>query len=126
MPNQPQATIARKMAGTFAPFVPKAARQRTGNETPYFVPAWALRIMGMSTIVFPSRIVIIACHQFIPASMKPPASVYVVMTTLMPIQSAAMFQVDQVRSLIVVGARSLFQSGLLETSLSLIHISEPT
>jgi hypothetical protein len=38
------------------------------------------------------------------------------MTTLMPIQSAAMFQVDQVRSLIVVGARSLFQSGLLETS----------
>ena len=38
------------------------------------------------------------------------------MTTLMPIQSAAIFQVDQVRSLIVVGARSLFQSGLLETS----------
>jgi hypothetical protein len=27
-----------------------------------------------------------------------------------------MFQVDQVRSLIVVGARSLFQSGLPETS----------
>ena len=38
------------------------------------------------------------------------------MTTLMPIQSAAMFQVDQVRSLMVVGARSLFHSGLLETS----------
>ena len=37
-------------------------------------------------------------------------------TTLMPIQSAAMFQVDQVRSLIVVGARSWFQSGLWETS----------
>src|SRR5688572_7768567 len=39
------------------------------------------------------------------------------MTTLMPIQRAAIFQVDQVRSLIVVGARSLFQRGLPETSL---------
>src|SRR5688500_102207 len=38
------------------------------------------------------------------------------MTTLIPIHSAAMFQVDQVRSLIVVGARSLFQSELEETS----------
>ncbi len=38
------------------------------------------------------------------------------MTTLMPIQSAAMFQVDHVRSLIVVGARSRFQRGLCETS----------
>src|ERR1043165_7075192 len=67
-------------------------------------------------MVFPSRIVIMACHQFIPASMKPPASVYVVITTLIPIQRAAMFQVDQVRSLIVVGARSRFHSGLCETS----------
>src|SRR5215211_9033730 len=38
------------------------------------------------------------------------------MTTLIPIQSAAMFQVDQVLSLIVVGARSRFQSRLCETS----------
>ena len=75
MPNQPQATIARSSAGTFAPFVPKLARHRTGNETPYFVPACALRIIGMRTTVLPSRMVIIACHQFIPCSMKPPASV---------------------------------------------------
>ena len=33
------------------------------------------------------------------------------MTTLMPIHSAAMCQVDQVRCAIVVGARSLFHSG---------------
>ena len=39
------------------------------------------------------------------------------MTTLIPIQSAAMFHVDHVRSLIVVGARSSFHSGLAETSL---------
>src|SRR5580765_842470 len=34
----------------------------------------------------------------------------------MPIHRAAMFQVDQVLSLIVVGARSRFHSGLCETS----------
>ena len=75
MPNQPHATIARSIAGMFAPLVPNAARLKTGNDTPYFVPACALRIIGMSTIVLPRRIVIIACHQFMPASMKPPASV---------------------------------------------------
>src|SRR6185295_14593360 len=100
------------MAGTFAPFVPNDARHNTGNDTPYFVPAWALSIMGISTMVLPRRIVIIACHQFMPASTNPPASVYVVMTTLMPIQRAAIFHVDHVRSLIVVGARSWFHSGL--------------
>ena len=44
--NQPQATMARNIAGMFAPLVPNAARLNTGNETPYFVPACALRIMG--------------------------------------------------------------------------------
>src|SRR5262249_47194289 len=101
IPNQPHATIARSTAGMLAPLVPKPDGQRTGNETPYFVPACALRIIGPRTMVFPSRIVIIACHQFIPASMKPPASVYVVITTLMPIHSAAIFHVDHVRSRIV-------------------------
>src|SRR5213083_121961 len=75
IPNQPQATMARRIAGTFAPLVPNDARHRTGNDTPYFVPACAFRIMGTSTMVFPSRIVIIACHQFMPASMNPPARV---------------------------------------------------
>jgi hypothetical protein len=90
MPNHPQATIARRIAGTLAPRTPKLARQSTGNDTPYFVPAWAFRIIGMSTIVLPNRIVIIDCHQVIPCAMRPDARVYVVMTTLMPIQSAAM------------------------------------
>src|SRR5437867_2577137 len=75
IPNQPQATIARRIAGTFAPRVPNEARHKTGNDTPYFVPACAFRIMGTSTMVLPSRMVIIACHQFMPASMNPPASV---------------------------------------------------
>ena len=64
---------------------------------PYFVPACALSTIGMSTIVLPSRIVTIACHQSCPASISPDASVYVVMTTLMPIHSAAMLYVDHVR-----------------------------
>src|SRR5688500_12550952 len=38
------------------------------------------------------------------------------MTTLIPIHSAAMCQVDQVRCAIVVGARSLFHSGECDTS----------
>ena len=116
IPNQPHATIARRMAGTLAPFVPNDARHNTGNETPYFVPACALSIIGIRTMVLPRRMVIIACHQFIPASINPPASVYVVMTTLMPIHSAAMFHVDQVRSRIVVGARSRFHNGLGDIS----------
>src|SRR5262249_40838797 len=102
----------------FAPFVPNDARHSTGKEMPYFVPAWAWRTIGTRTMVLPRRIVVIACHQFMPASMNPPASVYVVMTTLMPIQSAAIFHVDQVRCWIVVGARSRFQRELLETSRS--------
>src|SRR5207249_11604387 len=110
--------IARRIAGTFAPLVPNEARHNTGNDTPYLVPACAFRIMGTSTMVFPSRMVIIACHQFMPASMNPPASVQVVITTLMPIQSAAMFHVDHVRSRMVVGARSRVQGGLDDTSRS--------
>src|SRR5512132_4202447 len=116
MPNQPQATTARSMAATFAPRTPKLARQRTGNEMPYFVPACALSTIGTSTIQLPSRIVAIACHQFIPCEIRPLASVYVVMTTLMPIQSAAMLYVDQVRRAIGVGARSWFHSGLADKS----------
>ena len=63
------------MAGTFAPFTPKLARHSTGNEMPYFVPACALRIIGTSTIVFPSRIVSMACHHVIPCWISPEASV---------------------------------------------------
>jgi hypothetical protein len=75
MPNQPQATSARRIAGTFAPLTPKLARQSTGNDTPYLVPACALRIIGTRTIELPSRIVIIACHHVIPCCIRPEASV---------------------------------------------------
>ncbi len=118
MPNHPHATIARSIAGTFAPRTPKLARHRTGNDNPYFVPACALRIIGTSTIVLPNKIVTIACHQVMPCAMSPDASVYVVMTTLMPIHSAAMLYVDQVRRSGAVGARSGFQSGLSEIAVS--------
>src|SRR5450759_4309390 len=112
MPNHPHATTARSRAGTFAPITPNDARQSTGKEIPYFVPACAFRIIGTSTIVFPSNMVTIACHQVIPCVIIPDASVYVVMTTLIPIQSAAMLYVDQVRRESGVGARSGFQSEL--------------
>jgi hypothetical protein len=82
--------MARSMAGTLAPFTPNAARHNTGNDTPYFVPACAFRTIGTSTMVLPRRIVSMACHQVMPCCMIPDASVYVVITTLMPIQSAAM------------------------------------
>jgi len=75
MPNHPHATIARSIAATFAPRTPKLARQSTGKEIPYFVPAWALRIIGMSTITLPSRITVIACHHVIPWSINPDARV---------------------------------------------------
>ena len=41
---------------------------------PYFVPAWALRIIGTRTIVLPRKIVRTACHQFIPSAISDEAS----------------------------------------------------
>ena len=75
MPNHPQATSARRRAGTFAPLTPKLARHSTGNETPYLVPACAFRIIGTRTTTLPSRIVTIACHQVMPCCISPEASV---------------------------------------------------
>ena len=46
MPNQPQATSARISAGTFEPSVPYAARAKTGNGMPYFVPGCELSRIG--------------------------------------------------------------------------------
>ncbi len=39
MPNQPQATAARIIAGMLAPRSPKEARASTGNGMPYLGPA---------------------------------------------------------------------------------------
>jgi hypothetical protein len=90
MPNQPQATSARAIAAKLAPRTPKEARTNTGKGTPYLVPAWALRTMGIRTTTLPRDMVKSACHQFIPAAMRPDAKRYVVMTMDIPIQSAAM------------------------------------
>ena len=59
----------------FAPRTPKLARQSTGKEIPYFVPACALRIIGSRTMTLPRRIVTIACHQVMPCCIRPEASV---------------------------------------------------
>jgi hypothetical protein len=90
MPNQPHATSARAIAATFAPLTPKLARARTGNGMPYFVPGCALSSIGMRTMRLPSETVSSACHQRIPAAIRPEARVYVVMTMDRPIHSAAM------------------------------------
>jgi hypothetical protein len=74
MPNQPQATSARRMAGTFAPSTPNGARTSTGNGMPYLAPACAFSSIGTSTIRLPSRMVPIACHQFMPPAISPEAS----------------------------------------------------
>ncbi len=74
MPNQPQATIARSIAGMFAPRVPKLARTKTGKGMPYLAPAWALSSIGMSTMRLPSRMVPTACFQFMPPAMSDDAS----------------------------------------------------
>ena len=74
MPNQPQATSARSIAGTLAPRTPNGARTSTGNGMPYFAPACAFSSMGTSTMRLPNRMVPTACHQFIPPAIRPEAS----------------------------------------------------
>ena len=74
MPNQPQATMARSVAGMLAPRTPKLARTKTGNGMPYFAPAWAFRIIGISTMRLPSSTVPMAWSQFMPPAMSELAS----------------------------------------------------
>src|SRR5919107_2838058 len=90
MPTQPQATRALAIAAKLAPRTPKEARTKTGKGTPYLVPAWAFSTIGIRTSTLPKEMVRSACHQFIPAAMRPDAKRYVVMTMDIPIQSAAM------------------------------------
>ncbi len=89
MPNQPQATPARRRAGMLDPSVPKLARTSTGKGMPNFVPGTAFRIIGISTMTFPSITVKTACQALMPPATRPAASMYVGMHTLMPIQRAA-------------------------------------
>src|SRR5215218_705665 len=75
IPNQPQATRARAIAAKLAPRTPNEARTKTGNGTPYLVPAWAFGSIGIRTRRLPKEMVNSACHQFIPAAIRPEASV---------------------------------------------------
>ena len=77
------------IAGTFAPKTPYAARAKTGKGMPYFVPGCELRTIGTRTIVLPSRMVTMACHQLIPSLMSPDARMYVGMQWAIEIHSAA-------------------------------------
>ena len=43
--------------GDVAPLHSKARPAKNGNEMPYFVPACAFRIIGISTMTLPRRIV---------------------------------------------------------------------
>ena len=74
MPNQPQAMTARSRAARLAPRSPNGARANTGNGMPYFVPAWLLSSIGMSTMMFPSAMRMMACTQLNPTAMRPEAS----------------------------------------------------
>src|SRR5215510_5230208 len=111
MPNHPQATRARSMAGTLAPRMPKAARQYTGKGIPYFVPAWPFRIIGTRTMMLASTIVSTACHQFMPSSISDDASMYVGTQADIATHSAAMSRRRHVRWDVVVGARSALKYG---------------
>ena len=54
------------------------------------MPAWALSTIGNSTITLPRKMVRIACHQFIPSSIMPEASMYVGTQADIEIHSTAM------------------------------------
>ena len=56
-----------------AKYLPKTDLVITGKGMPYFVPAWALSIMGASTITFDRKTVRMPCHQLIPRSTSEPA-----------------------------------------------------
>jgi hypothetical protein len=88
IPNQPHAISARISAGRFEPAVPYAARASTGNGMPYFVPGCEFKRIGASTMMLPSRIVSSACHQLMPAAIRPDAIVYVGMQWAIEIHSA--------------------------------------
>ena len=67
--------MAAVLAGMLAPFVPKLALAKTGKGIPYFAPACPFNIIGINTIVFPMKIVNMACHQFMPPPIRELASI---------------------------------------------------
>src|ERR1017187_5755796 len=83
---------------------------------PYFVPAWAVGMIGVSTEALPRKIVSPAWYQFMPSEMSDEASMYVGMHADIEIHNAAMSFKPHLRSLTVVGAISSFQYGECEMS----------
>src|SRR5256884_9669394 len=74
MPNQPQATPARRRAATLAPKTPKEALAKTGYGMPYLVPAWLFASIGIRTMMFASAMVRMAWYQAMPSATRPDAS----------------------------------------------------
>src|SRR5690349_18217544 len=86
---------------------------------PYFVPAWAFRTIGTSTIRLPRKTVRTACHQFMPPPISDEASMYVGMHAAREIHSAAKLAVPHFRPAAGTGARSSLYSRLCRTSVVL-------
>ena len=78
---------------------------------PYFVPAWAFKIIGIRTITFPRNTVMTAWYQFIPSDIRDEESIYVGMHADMEIHNAAMLPVRHLRAESGTGARSALESG---------------
>ncbi len=106
MPYQPQATMARSSAGSFAPCVPNEVRTSTAYGMPCLAPAWPISSIGTSTMALPSSTVTTACHGDMPCSVSPAASMYDAIFITMPTHSAAKWYHLQVRWATPVGARS--------------------
>jgi hypothetical protein len=88
MPNQPQATIARRMAATLAPQTPKDARTKTGKGMPYLAPTCELRRSGTVTMALPRMTVRTAVVQWKPKTRPTLARLQEGMTTQVPTQKA--------------------------------------
>jgi hypothetical protein len=106
MPNQPQATMARRNAGMCAPLTPNEARANTGNGMPYLVPACPDSAIGTSTITLPSSTVSMACCQLMPPSTSVAAIMYEGMLMAMPTHRAKKETAFQSRRAGGTGARS--------------------
>src|SRR4051794_5203163 len=98
--------------------MPNEARQYTGNGMPYFVPAWAFRIIGRSTTELPRKMVSTACFQSIPSAIIEEASVYVGMQADIEIHRAAISRAPHFLAESGVGAMSAFENSLSMTSRS--------
>ncbi len=78
---------------------------------PYFVPACALSTIGTRTMRLPRKMVSTACHQFMPESIMPEASMYVGTHADIEIHSTAMSRMPHRRPERGTGAMSWLKYG---------------